>query len=611
MPKSALKIIFCLLAAFSLASVAGAAQYRWSDVDRVVAMSDPHGSYEAMVRTLASAGIVDAGQNWSGGESHLVITGDLMDRGADSRKIMDLVMQLEAQAPDSGGMVHLTLGNHEVMNLVGDLRYVSQGEYAAFAEDESSDERERWFQILLSTRRVQAEGNVNETTLRAEFDRIRPPGFYGHRRAFSSAGKYGEWLMQKPLMVVINETAFVHGGMPPIVGELGLDRLNDELGAQVTGYVAALEVLNEAGLIDPAINFYEHGGIAEGILTDASIAPELQDALDAVVSLNDAVVHDSASPLWYRGSVGCSVLDEGDVIAASLEGVGASRVVIGHTPTVTRQVLERLNGRIIEIDTGMFYAAYRGSGHALIIESGELFVAGEDSDSRTVPVHHPRRVGSRADELSAEIIAGILATGDIVATSVDDSGRTIAEVKNKGSTIKAVFTESPRREGFNPELAAYQLDRLIELDMVPVTVAREVNGKRGTLQFLPKIVRTEIYRSNAGQGGGAWCPLLRQWNSMYIFDSLIYNEGRAPTQMVYSPENWQLLLMGNDNVFGTGRGRPQYLAQAPLDLTSTWVEALSDLTDEVLTENLHDVLSQRQIIALGKRRDQLLAEATK
>jgi len=611
MPKSALKIIFCLLAAFSLVSVAGAAHYRWSDVDRVVAMSDPHGSYEAMVRTLASAGIVDAGQNWSGGETHLVITGDLMDRGADSRKIMDLVMQLEAQAPESGGMVHLTLGNHEVMNLVGDLRYVSQGEYAAFAEEESPDERERWFQILLSTRRVQAEGNVNEATLRAEFDRIRPPGFYGHRRAFSSGGKYGAWLMQKPLMVVINDTAFVHGGMPPIVGEFGLDRLNDELGAQVTDYVAALEVLIAAGLIDPATNFYEHGRIAEGIATDATMAPELQDALAAVVSLNDAVVHDSASPLWYRGSVGCSVLDEGDVIAASLEGVGASRVVIGHTPTVTRQVLERLDGRIIEIDTGMFYAAYRGSGHALIIERGELFVAREHGGSRTAPVHHPRRVGSRADELSARIIAELLAAGDIVATSVDDSGRTIVEVKNSDSTIRAVFAESPRKKGFNPELAAYQLDRLIELDMVPVTVAREVNGKRGTLQFLPKIVRTETYRSNAGQGGGAWCPLPRQWNSMYIFDSLVYNEGRAPTQMVYSPENWQLLLMGNDNVFGTGRGRPRYLAQAPLNLTSTWVEALSDLTDEVLTENLHDVLSQRQISALGKRRDQLLAEATK
>jgi len=606
---SALKIITFLLFSLTTASVATAAQYRWSDVDRIVAMSDPHGAYSAMVQTLTNAGVIDADRNWSGGTTHLVITGDLLDRGADSRKIMDLVMQLESQAPESGGMVILTLGNHEVMNLVGDLRYVASAEYAAFAEEESAEERERWYQIFLSVRRAHSLTEVDEDELRQEFERDRPPGFYGHRHAFSSEGKYGRWLMQKPLLVVVNDSAFVHGGLPPIVGEMGLDRLNDELRAQVNDYIAALEVLYDAGLIDPAVNFYEHGNIADEIATDASLDSDLLAALANVARLNEAAVHDTSGPLWYRGSVGCSALAEGDVIAASLNAIGASRVVIGHTPTVTRQVLERMNGRVVEIDTGILSSVYKGSGHALIIENDQLAVVAEAGGEPSAPVPHPRRVGSRADELSAEILTDLLANGTVDSSTTDLVGRTIVEISGGGKSIKALFAEGPRNKDLNPELAAYRLDRLIGLDMVPVTVARELDGKRGTLQFLPDNARDELYRSQAGQGGGAWCPLQRQWNSMYVFDSLIYNEGRAPTKMVYSPENWQMMLMQNDTVFGTGRGRPKYLAEAQLTLTSTWLDALTSISDDVLTENLGDVLSKRQISALGKRRDLLLEES--
>ena len=590
-------------------AAAVAAQYRWSGVDRVVALSDPHGAFEALLDTLEHAGVIDADGDWAGGETHLVVVGDMLDRGSDSRRIMDLVMKLEAQAPETGGMVHLTLGNHEVMNLVGDLRYVAQGEFAAFADEESADERERWFGRLLSTRRVQTAGEVDEEALRAEFERDRPPGFYGHRKAFGSEGKYGRWLLQRPLMVVINGTAFVHGGMPSLVGELDLDRLNDELLNQVSEYVRAVEVLNRNGMIDPAVNFYDHSAIAEGIRTDISIAPDILAALDTVVDLSRASVHDSESPLWYRGTVGCSLPVESDIFSRALDAVGAERVVIGHTPTVTRQVLSRFGGRVIEIDTGMLNAAYRGSGNALIIEGGEMTVVNEHGVQDTRPVPHPRRVGQRADALSAEVLEELLASGNIVDVTVSDAGLTTVEIDWNGTTVSARFVESPRRKGVNTELAAYRLDQMLGLEMVPVTALREVNGKEGTLQFLPKNARDEAYRAAGGQGGGAWCPIDRQWNSMYVFDVLIYNEGRVPTSMVYSPENWQLLLMGHQNAFSTKRDKPGYLEPVPLDLTGAWVEALRSLTDDRLEELLGDVLDSRRLSALGKRRDMLLDEA--
>ena len=83
---------------------------------------------------LASAGLIDGNGNWTGGKTHLVQTGDVVDRGPDSRAVMDLLMKLEKQAAAAGGAVHALIGNHEAMDVYGDLRYVSPGEFASYAQ---------------------------------------------------------------------------------------------------------------------------------------------------------------------------------------------------------------------------------------------------------------------------------------------------------------------------------------------------------------------------------------------------------------------------------------------------------------------------------------------
>jgi hypothetical protein len=594
------------LLAIALATFdAAAQQYTWKDVPRIVAISDPHGAYEAMVRTLVNAEVVDEERNWSGGDSHLVITGDLLDRGADSRKVMDFVMQLEEQAAAAGGMVHLLLGNHEVMNLVGDLRYVAPGEYAAFAEEESEVERERWFRIFVAQQL--SIGKPDEDALRVEFNKAHPPGFFGHRQAFSSEGKYGKWILEKPLMIVVNGNAFVHGGIPPLATELGLEGLNQTLGSQVSEYVRALDILNEAGLISPALNFYRHGEMAESLSVMTTLSPEIRNALTTIIDLRLSDVHDTDGPLWYRGNVGCGKLIEGDRLTAALSAVGAERVIIGHTPTQTREVLARLDGRVIEIDTGMLNLYYKGSGRAIVIENDELWVVSEETADLTRVAEHPRRVGFRPGGMSATNLEYLLTHGDVVGTETDEAERTIVEVLGDNDVkLKAVFTKDNNRKGLNPELAAYRLDRLLNLDMVPVTVAREIDGEKGSLQFLPDNTRNEEYRSNSGSGSGAWCPLQDQWSAMYIFDALIYNPGRVPSSMLYNLENWQLILNNNSKTFDARRGRPPYLKNAPLDVNESWKQALNALDEETLQANFADVLDKRRISALAHRRDQLL-----
>lgn len=607
--RISLQVAACLLLPLLLSALAQAEQDRWTGVSRVVALSDPHGAYGAMIRTLSNAGIVDESLAWSGGDTHLVITGDVLDRGADSRKILDLLMRLESEAPGSGGMVHLTLGNHEVMNLVGDLRYVSKDEFAAFSDEESASQREEWFQRYRDSGVLGGIIAPDEEKLRATFNESRPPGFYGHRQAFSSEGKYGRWLLQKPLVVVVNDTAYVHGGLPPMVADFNLEKLNDVLRSEVGDYVRQLEILQGAGLIDPAVGFFDQAGAAENLETSAELPDAIRAALQAVIELNDADVHAANGPLWYRGTASCNILSEGDVLSDALDALGVSRVVIGHTPTVTRQVLQRFDGRVIEIDTGMLKSSYGGSGNALIIEGDAISVVNESGGSPVSPLPDPRRVGTRDTDLTTELLEQILLQGEITSSSTDLFGRTIVTLKDADGSVKAVFTEDPRRKGPDTELAAYRLDRMLRLDMVPVTVAREVDGKQGTLQFLPEHTQTETARATSGRGGSARCPLPRQWNSVYVFDALVYNEGRAPTSMVYDTVDWQLMLMGHPNAFGTRSGRPAYLANVELDITGTWVAALTSLSDDVLQEQLGDLLDKRRISALGKRRDLLLSEA--
>ena len=91
---------------------------------RVVAVGDIHGDATAFLRTLKTAGLIDAeatihDASWTGGNATLVQCGDILDRGAEEAECWALLHRLKAQAPQTDGRVVALLGNHEVMNVIG------------------------------------------------------------------------------------------------------------------------------------------------------------------------------------------------------------------------------------------------------------------------------------------------------------------------------------------------------------------------------------------------------------------------------------------------------------------------------------------------------------
>lgn len=105
---------------------------------RTVSVPDLHGDIDRTLLILVAAGLVDPEtHDWTGGNATLVQTGDMVDRGDHGRRIYELFRKLAGQAPASGGAVVNLLGNHELMNLQEDFRYVSEGDFHEFGGPEA------------------------------------------------------------------------------------------------------------------------------------------------------------------------------------------------------------------------------------------------------------------------------------------------------------------------------------------------------------------------------------------------------------------------------------------------------------------------------------------
>jgi hypothetical protein len=278
-------------------------------VPRVVAVGDVHGAYPELVAVLQLAGIVDEKEHWVGGSAHLVQTGDLLDRGTE------LLMRLEGEARSAGGRVHALLGNHEVMNLLGDLRYVNREEYKAWETPRSRTTRERFYHSAVLTARENARAtgqDFDEDAFRTRFDEQAPLGFVERTESFSAKGRYGLWLRGHQTMVRINGIAFVHGGLSPEVAALGCEAINAKVRREIT-----------------------------------------VDIDKTQANPTEALATSETGPLWYRGLAREDETAFLPSVEKILQSIGATTIVIGHTVTGTGHIEPRFGTRVVMIDAGM------------------------------------------------------------------------------------------------------------------------------------------------------------------------------------------------------------------------------------------------------------------
>ena len=313
----------CLLAVLAWAMPAAAAP---SSLHRIVAVGDLHGDFAAWRQITRAAQLTDDKGRWTGGDTVLVQTGDVVDRGPDSLKIIQDLMRLQKEARRAHGQVVALVGNHEAMNLTGDLRYVSDADYAAYSDGRSAQLRENVYaanKTAFEAAYRQHDPQMSGDAIKQAWIEAFPLGRIEHQIAWSDHGKIGPWVVKNPVVVLLDGTLFVHGGISPAYVHLPIDEIN----RQVT---AALVARNT----DP-----------------------------------QAIINDGLGPLWYRGLATAEAdKDAGpapasaapplppieDQLNALLAAYGAKRIVIGHTPNLAGITMQ-YGGRLICIDTGISY----------------------------------------------------------------------------------------------------------------------------------------------------------------------------------------------------------------------------------------------------------------
>ena len=576
---------------------------------RIVAVSDVHGAYDSLVSILKATQLVDDRLAWSAGRATLVVVGDVLDRGSGSRRVLELLMRLEREASAAGGLAQLVLGNHEVMNLTGELDYVATEDYAAYAAEESATERAA---ALARFRASHAGADGGDDALAADFARRYPPGFFAQRAAFASGGRFGAWLLRQPVLLVLADTAFVHGGLPAAIAGKSAADVNAVYSAALRDYLDAFEALVAAGVLHAEDGFVERPALADRHLADrqqAGIAtsPVVRAAADRLRELTGSDELGVSAVYWYRGTVSCSEPIERDRLAAILATLGAKRVVVGHTPTPNARVLSRFDGMVLRVDTGMQQRGGRAS--ALVLEGAgaSAIYAGE---AKAVSIaSQPRLVGPRAGGYDDARLKEVLAGAPISARTKRGDGTTQLKLATDAGAVDALFEPAPGRRAarFVPDVAAFRLDELLGFDLAPVAVLREVDGDVGAVYLDPATLPDETARAAERAGGDAWCPFADQLASSYVFDTLAGSEGRSAAELRYTPASWQLALTGNQRLFGTSTGVPSHLRSQPLEISPRLRERLQALDAGAVSAALGDVLDARRVQAILARRDLLLA----
>lgn len=267
---------------------------------KIAALSDIHGQFEVLLELLRNNDIINETWDWNFADGHLVIAGDVFDRGPQQTEALWLLYQLDQQAVAHGGRVHMLLGNHETMVLYDDLRYLnSKYEHVA-------------------------------STLNRRF-----PELYGKDTVL------GAWLHTRPVIVTVNDTVFMHGGLHPDYQELGM----------------SVEDVNE--------HYRESLGIPRATLMETPVLQFLYGRL---------------GPLWYRGYFRDQDQLTSEQLDGLLESLSANQIVVGHTSF--SGVYQHWNGRVINVDSNI----KRGlSGEILFWENGEFTVGSLAGERHAVP----------------------------------------------------------------------------------------------------------------------------------------------------------------------------------------------------------------------------------
>ena len=335
---------------------------KWSGIKNIVAIADIHGDFKNFIAILNGIGLVDDNLDWTGGQTHLVQLGDVMDRGDHARDALDLLKKLEKQAEDSGGMVHVLLGNHEEANIVTVVfdtpGYVTLKQFLDFLPEKYKAKKEN-----AERKKFLMEGNPNGSF--PEHLKLFWASELNNAREYDSESRkayslffydnYGKWLLTKNIAIKINDILFTHGGISAEF--IMANNRNWDL-----------ETLNRKARS-------EFRALHEAVINKDQA---LLSRIEIIFTLQPN------SPQWFREFVRGPEENLQSNLDRTLNFLKANHMVVGHTvrakPFISQKKLDRFDQKLWGIDVGMS-DYYNGILCALIIEDGKFRVWWGDDES--------------------------------------------------------------------------------------------------------------------------------------------------------------------------------------------------------------------------------------
>ena len=354
---------------------------------RLIAVGDIHGAHDAFRELLRHAGLIDDHARWTGGQTSLVQTGDFLDRGRDVRAVMDLLMQMEGSAPETGGRVAVLLGNHEVMNVMANVRDATPEIFATFASNTATARQEMAYQeyaAYVDARSTSLGRPVPDRKTRAAWIESHPIGFVEYVEALGPEGSYGQWLRSKPVAVVVDGTVFLHGGLSGEHDAASVNEMNDRAAGEIArfdrhrAHLIGRRVVLEFSTFQEiltAVNLELQAWLTRLFpgppvprQSPPALTPEDRAHLEVmfdIEALAEWSVIDENGPLWSRDFSRWSDQEGAAMVPMLLKRFGVDRAVVGHTVTPSRRIEARFDDRVFLIDTGMLSDVYQGRASAL------------------------------------------------------------------------------------------------------------------------------------------------------------------------------------------------------------------------------------------------------
>jgi len=362
------------------------------EAPRIVALGEVQGAANTVAALLQGLGLIDDGGHWTGGDTVLIQTGDLIDGGENSRAAMDLFMRLQEEAATAGGEVIVLMGNHEAMNILGELRDVNYMAYATFAGPDAESRQKAYYDDVVAWRtdRALATGTQFEPDgdFSADWFALHPPGWVEYVEAMGPEGVYGRWLRSLPVAVEIDGVLFIHAGISPEMKGMSVEAINTRADDEIRRFDEDREIMVAAGLCLPLCGARDMVEILKEEVDYLNTLDPSQRTADnprmkRAVELQHlgqwgtwSILTD-AGPLWFKGTSLWDEKERSDEMGEILDASGFNRMVTGQSGGKERVITARFGDRVVLTSVDLSDNPWDGGGTpaALEIVEGDYFVA--------------------------------------------------------------------------------------------------------------------------------------------------------------------------------------------------------------------------------------------